>query len=220
VYEEGEMAKRRKVGNLLGLAVLSTVSARPMHPYEMAALMRARGKERDMDIKWGSLYTVVGNLEKHGFLAVEGSAREGARPERTVYRITDAGTRELADWVRELITVPERDVPRFEAGLSVLGALAPDEVAELLRRRLDAMERQIADDEAALAAETEVPRIFLIEEEYDLAIRRAEAAWVRGFLAEIEDGTLPGLDLWRAFHRTGEMPPEIAALAERGAPGE
>ena len=67
------MAKRRKVRNLLGLAVLSTVSARPMHPYEMAALMRARGKDRDMDIKWGSLYTVVGNLEKHGFLAVEGS---------------------------------------------------------------------------------------------------------------------------------------------------
>ncbi|MFA1550548.1 PadR family transcriptional regulator [Actinomadura chokoriensis] len=212
------MAKRRKVSNLLGLAVLSTVSARPMHPYEMAALMRARGKERDMDIKWGSLYTVVGNLEKHGFLAVEGSAREGARPERTVYRITDAGMDELADWVRELIAVPEREVPRFEAGLSVLGALGPDEVAELLRGRLEVMERRIAGDEAALAAETEVPRLFLIEEEYDLAIRRAEAAWVRGFLTEIEDGSLPGLDMWRAFHETGRLPPEIAEMAERGAP--
>ncbi|NKZ04219.1 PadR family transcriptional regulator [Actinomadura latina] len=212
------MAKRRKVSNILGLAVLSTVSARPMHPYEMAALMRARGKDRDMDIKWGSLYTVVGNLEKHGFLAVEGSAREGARPERTVYRITDEGLAELADWVRELIAVPEREVPRFEAGLSVLGALGPDEVAGLLRRRLDALERQIAADQAAMAAETEIPRLFLIEAEYDLAIRRAEAAWVRGFLAEIEDGSLPGLGMWRAFHETGELPPEIAELAERGAP--
>ena len=35
------MAKRRKVRNLLGLAVLSTVTARPMHPYEMASLMRS-----------------------------------------------------------------------------------------------------------------------------------------------------------------------------------
>ncbi|TDD82981.1 PadR family transcriptional regulator [Actinomadura darangshiensis] len=214
------MAKRRKVGNLLGLAVLSTVTARPMHPYEMASLMRARGKDRDMDIKWGSLYTVVGNLEKHGFLAVEGSAREGARPERTVYRITDAGMAELADWVRELVGVPEREQPRFEAGLSVLGALGPDEAAALLRGRLTTMERQIAGDGAALEAETEVPRIFLIEAEYDLAMRRAEAAWVRGLLTEIEDGSLPGLDLWRAFHETGEMPPEIAELAERGAAGE
>jgi DNA-binding PadR family transcriptional regulator len=212
------MAKRRKVSNLLGLAVLSTVSAKPMHPYEMASLMRARGKDRDMDIKWGSLYTVVGNLEKHGFLAVEGSARDGARPERTVYGITDAGRDELADWVRELVGVPERERPRFEAGLSVLGALGPDEVAALLRGRLDAMEREIAADRAALEAETEVPRLFLLEAEYDLAMRRAELAWVRGLLAEIEDGTLPHLDLWRSFHATGEMPPEIAELAERGAP--
>ncbi|WP_149264701.1 PadR family transcriptional regulator [Actinomadura sp. K4S16] len=212
------MAKRRKVGNLLGLAVLSTVSAKPMHPYEMASLMRARGKDRDMDIKWGSLYTVVGNLEKHGFLAVEGSSRHGSRPERTVYRITDAGRDELADWVRELIGVPERERPRFEAGLSVLGALGPDEAAALLRRRLDAMEREIAEDRAVLEAAKEVPRLFLIEAEYDLAMRRAEAEWVRGFLAEIEDGTLPDLDLWRAFHETGEMPPELAELAERGAP--
>ncbi|MFI0486972.1 PadR family transcriptional regulator [Actinomadura sp. 9N215] len=212
------MAKRRKVGNLLGLAVLSTVSVKPMHPYEMASLMRARGKDRDMDIKWGSLYTVVGNLEKHGFLAVEGSAREGARPERTVYRITDEGRDELSDWVRELIAVPERERPRFEAGLSVLGALGPDETARLLAERLAALEREIAGVRAALAAETEVPRLFLIETEYDLAIRSAEADWVRGFLAEIEDGSLPGLDLWRTFHETGRVPPEIAELAERGAP--
>ncbi|WUI03779.1 PadR family transcriptional regulator [Spirillospora sp. NBC_00431] len=212
------MAKRRKVSNLLGLAVLSTVSAKPMHPYEMASLMRARGKDHDMDIKWGSLYTVVGNLEKHGYLAVEGSAREGARPERTVYRITDEGRDELADWVRELIAVPERERPRFVAGLSVLGALGPDETARLLAERLATLEREIARDRAALAAETEVPRLFLIETEFDLAIRAAEAEWVRGFLAEIEDGSLPGLDLWRTFHETGRLPPELAELAERGAP--
>jgi DNA-binding PadR family transcriptional regulator len=214
------MAKRRKVNNLLGLAVLSTVSARPMHPYEMASLMRARGKDHDMDIKWGSLYTVVGNLEKHGYLAVEGSTRKGSRPERTLYRITREGREELADWVRELIAVPERERPRFEAGLSVLGALGPDETARLLADRLAVMERELADDRAALEAETEVPRIFLIESEYDLAMREAEVAWVRGFLAEIEDGTLPGLDLWRAFHETGRVPPEIAELAERGASEE
>ncbi|MFD0686438.1 PadR family transcriptional regulator [Actinomadura fibrosa] len=211
------MAKRRKVGNLLGLAVLSTVSARPMHPYEMASLMRARGKERDFDIKWGSLYTVVRNLEKHGFLAVEGNAREGARPERTVYRITDAGLAELADWVRELIGEPEREHPRFEAGLSVMGAIGPDEAAALLRHRLGVLEREIAEDRAALAEASEVPRIFLLEAEYDLAIRQAEAGWVRGLVAEIEDGSLPGLDIWHRFHETGRVPPEVAELAERGA---
>ena len=98
--------KRRRVGSLLALAVLAVVQERPVHPYEMASVLRARGKDQDMPIKWGSLYTVVGNLEKHGLIEVAGSERSGARPERTVYRITDAGREELADWVRELLGCP------------------------------------------------------------------------------------------------------------------
>lgn len=212
------MAGRRKVSNMLGLAVLSTVSARPMHPYEMASLMRARGKARDMKIKWGSLYTVVRNLAKHGFIEIAESVRQGGRPERTVYRITDAGRAELADWVRELIAVPEREYPRFEAGLSVLGTLTPDEVTALLFDRLAALERENAEQRAALAAAAEeVPRVFLIEAEYDLSMREAEAQWVRSLLAEITEGTLPGLTEWREFHAAGTIPPELAELAERGA---
>src|SRR4051794_25319206 len=57
-----------KVGNPLGLAVLAAPRTKPMHPYEVAGLLRERGKDQDMRIKWGSLYTVVGNLEKHGFI--------------------------------------------------------------------------------------------------------------------------------------------------------
>jgi DNA-binding PadR family transcriptional regulator len=210
------MAKRRKVSNMLGLAVLSTVSVRPMHPYEMASLMRERGKDQDMEIKWGSLYTVVRNLEKHGFLAVAESVRHGGRPERTVYRITDAGRDELADWVRELIAVPEQEHPRFEAGLSVIGALTPDEVTALLFDRVAALDEQNAGQRAYLAAQAEeVLRIFLIEAEYDLAIREAEANWVRSLLAELTDGTLPGLAEWREYHATGRVPTAIADIAAR-----
>jgi DNA-binding PadR family transcriptional regulator len=191
-----------------------------MHPYEMAATMRAHGKDRDMKIKWGSLYTVVQNLEKHGFIEVVDSVRQGGRPERTVYRITEAGREEMADWVRELIGVPEREFPRFEAGLSVVGAIPPDEFEALLRLRLAAVEAGIAEQREVLAASAGVPRIFLIEGEYDLAIREAEAAWVRSLLAEMADDTLSGLAEWREFHRTGVMPEGIAEISERSGPTE
>ncbi|WP_167667107.1 PadR family transcriptional regulator [Micromonospora narathiwatensis] len=211
------VAKRRRVGNLLALAVLSTLVERPMHPYEMAAVLRERGKEQDMPIKWGSLYTVVANLTRHGLLAAVESGRQGRRPERTVYRITDAGREELADWTRELVAVPEREHPRFRAGLSVLGVLPPDEVTELLRQRLDRLEAQLAEERADLARfAREVPRIFLIEVEYDLAVRTAEVDWVRGLLDELTTGSLPGLAEWRAWHETGAVPPDWAELAERG----
>lgn len=212
------MAQRRKVNNLLAVAVLGTVVQRPMHPYEMASLLRARGKEDDLVIKWGSLYTVVRNLAKHGFLEVLESTREGARPERTVYRITDAGRAELVDWVRELVSNPQPERPRFKAGLSVLAALTPEEVESLLRHRLDALEQANAALGESLARYgKDVPRLFLLEDEYDLAVREAEAAWVRSVLDELTAGSFPGLALWQQWHTTGEVPAELTELAERGS---
>jgi DNA-binding PadR family transcriptional regulator len=201
------MAKRRRVGNTLALAVLATVVQRPMHPYEIASLLRERGKDQDMRIKWGSLYTVVQNLERHGFLEAVESSRQGARPERTVYRLTEAGHEELKDWLRELISVPEREIPRFEAALSVLGVLPPDEVISLLRQRLERLEAQLAKQRYALEGYlTEVPRIFLVEAEFDLAVREAEAVWVGSLLDEMTSGSLPGLEQWRAWHEAGRPP--------------
>ncbi len=207
----------RKITNLLALAVLATLVERPMHPYEMASLMRARGKEADMEIKWGSFYRVVENLAKHGFIEAVQNERQGGRPERTVYRITDAGRAELVDWTRELVAVPDRRPGPFTAGLSVLGVLAPDDVAEQLGLRADRLAVEIASAEQAMAGyAAAVPRLFLVEGEYELAIRRAELAWVRSFRAEITEGTLPGLADWRTYHQTGELPPDIAELVAQG----
>ena len=215
------MAKQRKVGNLLALAVLSTVIERPMHPYEIASLLRARGKEDDMDIKWGSLYTVVRNLVKHGFLEVVDTERAGARPERTVYRITTAGRDEVVDWVRELVSTPQPEHPKFKAGLSVLSVLGPDEATALLRQRLTAIEQAAAATRAQLAELPEVPRLFLVEDEYELAMRDAEAAWVRALIAELESGTFPDLEAWRSVQTAmvGEAawPHEWQEALERGS---
>lgn len=211
------MAKRRKVGNLMALAILSVVAHRPMHPYEMAAALRGWGKDQDMKIKWGSLYAVVQNLAKHGMLAEAGTTREGRRPERTVYQITEAGRAELVDWARELLAVAEPEATRFRAGLSVMAVLPPDEVVDLLQQRLAALERELTRRREELAAVgAEVPRIFLVEEEYDLAVLAAEADWVRALRRELTEGTLPGLAQWRDFHRYGEAPAEMKELAERG----
>jgi DNA-binding PadR family transcriptional regulator len=211
------MAKRRKVGNLLALAVLALAAERPVHPYEMARLLKERGKEHSIDIKWGSLYTVVGNLERHGLIEATETVREGRRPERTVYRITDAGRAEMQDWLRELIGTPEKEYPRFEAALSLLPGLSPDEVEQLLAQRLSSLDAELARQERMLAEwDRRLPRLFLIESDYAVAMLRAEADWVRSLLDEFRDESFPGLDLWRKFHETGQVPPEFAELPEGG----
>jgi DNA-binding PadR family transcriptional regulator len=209
------MAKRRRVGNLMGLAILSSVVFRQMHPYEMASTLRGWGKDRDFQIKWGSLYTVVRNLAKHGLIAEVESSRAGRRPERTVYRITDEGRAELVDWAKELLSEAEPETSRFRAGLSVMAVIGPDEVVTLLQQRLAAVEREIAETEATRELHApRVPRLFLIELEYDLAMLAAERAWMRSLIEEIAGGTLPGLQEWRHHHETGEMPAEMVELSE------
>ena len=207
---------RRKIGNLLALSLLNLLVERPMYPYEMAAALRHRGKDESIKINWGSLYTVVQNLEKYGFIEAVDVAREGRQPERTTYQITDAGREELKDWLRELIGEPEREYTRFEAALGECAVLPPNELAGLLQRRLDALEATIVQHEADLEAlVTQVPRLFLIESEYHLALRRAEAEWVRNLLMEFTDGSFPGIREWQHYHDTGVPPADVMALLEK-----
>jgi DNA-binding PadR family transcriptional regulator len=214
------MAKRRKVGNLLALALLSLLAQQPMYPYEMAQTLKARGKDNSIKINWGSLYTVVQNLEKYGYIEVAGTEREGRQPERTTYRITEAGQAELTDWLRELLSIPDETPAPFEAALSEGMLLHPAEFVRLLTQRLTTLDEGNARREASLSAiAKQLPRLLLIEAEYQLAMRLAEASWVRGLLADITDGTIGGVDEWRRFHETGQVPPEIAELDERAKRG-
>jgi DNA-binding PadR family transcriptional regulator len=214
------VAKRRKVGNLLALALLSLLAQEPMYPYEMAQTLRARGKDRSIRINWGSLYTVVQNLEKHGFVEATSTEREGRQPERTTYRITTAGKAELWDWLRELISVPEWTPTPFEAALSEAAGLGPDELMSLLTERLTTLDAENSADTGDLATwVSRMPRLILIEAEYRLAMRLAEAGWVRGILAEMAGGALGDLDLWRRFLATGEVPQELQDLDEQARRG-
>ena len=208
------MTKRRAVSNPLALAVLATLRQAPMHPYEMAATMRSQGKEHSIKLNYGSLYTVVDNLAKHGFIEAVGARREGRRPERTVYRLTDAGQAELDDWMSELIATPVKEYPQFEAALAELGVLPPGRVLELLRQRVLALTELIGKTRAELAGVEWLPRLFVLETEYHLHMLEAELAWARQLTAELADGSFPGLDAWQYVYDHDEFPPELSHLAE------
>jgi DNA-binding PadR family transcriptional regulator len=218
------VAKRRKVGNLLALSLLSLLAQKPMYPYEMAQTLRARGKDQNFKLNWGSLYTVVENLEKHGFIQAALLDRDGRQPERTTYEITGPGRAELSDWLGELFSEPEDERGGFVTALSEAGILPPDQVISLLTRRLETLDKANDNQRADLRRWLErLPRMLLIESEYQLAMRVAQAEWLRGLLGELTAGTIGGMDTWRRIHETGEMPPEMAELdelAKRGWPDE
>ena len=192
---------RRNRSNPLALAVLVSLYERPMHPYEVSQTLRSRAKQESVRLNYGSLYAVVESLERRGLVRATETVREGRRPERTVYEITDIGVREMIDWLTELIAQPEKEYPAFMAGLSFIPALDPDEALDLLRQRSQALELRLASHRGArrLAGEMGLPRLFELESEFEERLLETELDFVTKLVEDIEGGSLEGLDLWRSF---------------------
>jgi DNA-binding PadR family transcriptional regulator len=182
-----------------------------MHPYEVAQTLRTRAKEQSVRLNYGSLYAVVESLEKKGFIKATGTLREGKRPQRTVYEITDEGSLEMTDWLTELIGTPTKEYPAFQAGLSFLPALDPDDALAALRRRAEALTMKLVAMRGAMQAARDagLPRIFELESEYEERSLSAEFAFVRALVEDMENGTLEGLELWRLFQTEDFNPEEV-----------
>ncbi|WP_232666445.1 PadR family transcriptional regulator [Pseudonocardia sp. TRM90224] len=190
---------KRAVGNPLALAVLAALLLRPMHPYEMARQFVEYGKDRDIKFTRSSLYMVVGQLAKAGFVTEQETLRDTARPERTVYSITSTGRAELNDWMREIVAEPAVEYPQFGVALSLLTVLPPDEVRELLATRLATLDATIAEIDSTVAGARAggLDWWHLVEEEYRIARTRAE----RDYVAQLSTA-LAGDDYRQAWQET------------------
>ena len=209
-----------------------------MHPYEMAAMLKRRHKEDSIKLRFGSLYTVIELLLGRGLIRAGETSREGKRPERTVYALTDTGRDELIDWMRDLLRDPVKEYPQFEAGLCLLGVLAPDEAVSLLRHRVNRLAGMVAQLEAqlaevaqqdfaalaageplppALAGQKKIPPLFTVEAEYRLALLKAEQAFVSELVRRIvEEGWGP-VDVWRDVQAATARQHETDANDQEGA---
>jgi DNA-binding PadR family transcriptional regulator len=199
------MTGKRQVSNLLGLAVLCYLSQQPLHPYALGRMLREHGDARSIKFNHGSLYMVVQQLARAGFVREQQTGRDGQRPEHTVYALTDAGREELASWLSELLGQPRHEYPAFVAALSLMAALPPADVTALLRDRLGVLARRRSEITGLIetSARDGVPGLFLVEEEYRLAQLDTETEFTKRLIAAITD---PGTDwarLWAGQHGAG-----------------
>ncbi|HVY20718.1 MAG TPA: PadR family transcriptional regulator [Bauldia sp.] len=195
----------RPVSNPLALAVLACLAERPMHPYEMASTMRERRKDDAIKLNYGSLYSVIESLCKHGFIVAKETIKDGKRPERTVFELTENGRLELGDWLSELLSEPTKEYTHFEAGLSLMPVLSPEEALKLLRRRVEMLELELAKARSvdAYARERRIPRLHMVEREFQVSQREAEVSFVRALIDDLAGGRLDGLEEWRSWHTAG-----------------
>jgi DNA-binding PadR family transcriptional regulator len=211
----------RAVNNLLGLAVLSYLTERPMHAYELNRTLKDRDAARTFKLSYGALYGVVRQLAGAGLIRAVGTGQRGRLPRHTVYELTDAGRAEMRAWLTELLSQPQYEYPAFAAALSLVAVLPPDEVAGLLRTRLGHINSATAEirgqRDAAVAAG--VHPMFLVEDDYRIALLEAEAAFITTFTSKIEDPGSGWSGPWRAHH-AGRDPGQAGTRADPAAQRE
>ncbi|KPV44188.1 hypothetical protein AN477_08555 [Alicyclobacillus ferrooxydans] len=172
---------------------MALLSERPSHPYEMSVMMKARHWHTSIKLNYGSLYTVIDGLEKRGYVKAQETIREGNRPERTVYVLTETGHVELKRWLSDILRTPKKEYLDFEAGLTLMLHLPSTTVLELLSERIAHLESDIENLKTQLKVLTEqfhLERPLMLEGEYAVVMREAELSWIRAIVKDIHDGKL------------------------------
>lgn len=176
----------------LGLAVLRLLADEQMHPYEMQQRIREYAIDHVVKVAHGSLYHAVARLTEQGLIEPVETCREGRRPERTVYAITEAGRDEARSRLREFMMRPAQEYPSFGMALAFVSMLPPAEAASLLDRRSVALEARLAAHDTVVESliKQGLPRIDVIEVEFCNARLRSELDFVRALSEDIKAGRL------------------------------
>ncbi|MEV6768732.1 PadR family transcriptional regulator [Nocardia sp. NPDC051030] len=193
------MAPAFSRNNALALAVLTVLWNEPMHPYRMMQVLEQQRKDDDVHLTVGALYSLVEALMRHGLIEAVGSEQNGHRPPRTVYAVTDEGIEEASRWIQDLLSHPSKEYPKFTAALTSLAFLPPQQVAELLRIRVQHLEES-ADELENIVRHSGLPEILLVEKEYAATLTRAELTFTRSLIDRIESGALSGVAACQSLH--------------------
>lgn len=176
----------------LALAVLALLFEAPMHPYRMQRLIKERGKDLVVNVGQRSqLYKTIDRLQRDGLITVAEVERESARPERTIYTITEAGRQATVEWTAGMLARPRRDFPEFAAALAYLPILTEQQVMAALNTRLEALHGELAELDRSVEPVTGLlPRVLLIETEYLRAHLRLDIEWVEALLEDLREGRM------------------------------
>ena len=214
------MAHRTQRRSPLAVQLLLLLAEEPMHAYRMQQLIKARHKDRIVNIaQRNSVYQTLERLLRTELIEVADRVRAPGRPERTVYRITEDGHGTLDGWLRDMFTTPAREFPEFPVALGALPHLTPERAAEYLEARAQELRDRLrqAETDAERAAELGLPRLFTVEEDYQRAVTETELRWVDGLVDDLRSGRLSWDREWldAVSARLGPADPDQPAAPDR-----
>ena len=168
------------------LAILSLVTERPRHGYEIEQVIEERGMRDWTEVGFSSIYYVLKKLEQEGL--VESRLEPAAHgPARKVYQATRAGRAALRAAVQEALSTPSQFYSPLQLGLANLPALSRKEAIAALRRYRDALAGRLKHVQTRQRAQRPLPDFVEAMFDHSAALLKAEIRWADRFIAQQEE---------------------------------
>ncbi|TVY03914.1 PadR family transcriptional regulator [Paenibacillus cremeus] len=173
------------------LVILGLLMEADSHPYEMRHKMKDRAMLNYIKMQEGSLYYAIDQLKKSGYVEVLETVKEGGRPDRTVYRITEAGRKLFQEMLIEQFASTSPVFHPMYAALVFAWNGDQEQIHKVLQKKLEEQRARVAVMERIYEEHLEiVPRCSLqvMKGQWEHAI--VELRWLERLTEDAAHGRL------------------------------
>ncbi|MFI9787477.1 PadR family transcriptional regulator [Kitasatospora sp. NPDC051984] len=178
------------------------------HGYQVRNDLEFWGAHEWSSAKPGSIYHALKQMAKQGLLVAHEVAPSAVGgPPRVEYEMTEQGTAEYFELLREALTSYDQKLDVLSAAIGFIVDLPRDEAVALLRERIAGLERWRAEVTGYYVPQDGPEQLGHIGEIMNMWVHSAdsEAEWTHGLIGRIEGG---------AYTFAGEGEPLVGVLAE------
>lgn len=162
------------------IVVLSLIAEHPRHGYDLDRAIEQRGYRQWTSLAFSSVYYVLKRLAERGLLEPD----DGPTGRRTVFRITDAGRRELSKAADERVLTPAPPTAGVLPALNAYPRLDEPGLVAALARRAEALQERL-DQLRRLRAQVDEEHALAIFD-YEILRQEADLAWTRSLLKKAD----------------------------------
>ena len=155
------------------IVLLSLLAEQPRHGYDLDRVIEQRGYRQWTSLAFSSVYYLLKRLSERGLLEPD----EGSQGRRTVFRVTDAGRRELRKASAERVLAPAPPCAGVLPALNTYPRLDDPELAALLAQRAEALVKRL-DELRGLRAQVDEEHALAIFD-YEILRQEADLVWTR-----------------------------------------
>ena len=162
------------------IVLLSLLAEQPRHGYDLDRVIEQRGYRQWTSLAFSSVYYLLKRLSERGLLEPD----QGSQGRRTVFRVTEAGRRELRQAAGERVLAPAPPSAGVLPALNAYSRLDDPALATLLAQRAEALLGRL-DELRALRAQVDEEHALAIFD-YEILRQEADLAWTRSLLKKAD----------------------------------